>query len=230
MLKPRSDRKFDPVDARRRTRDQPAAERPATSRRAACRARHPPQQAASLASNSSASTPSVPVLGAEIEARQIQAADVEKRASRQARCSAAAAASPAAPPMYQKAIWTSCGVLRTSSMKRERDVAHQPIVRQPHDADQQAEQRRSDDPGGGDQKRVERADEQRPGVGVADMPVDQMERNIEIGEIGQEGEAEVHVAEVQGCPPTLDQTGTRRPPPARATAAIVLRARVPTAA
>ena len=75
----------------------------------------------------------------------------------------------------------------------KRDIAHEPVGRQTHDADNQPEQRCGDDAHGGDQQRVEDADQQRAGVRVADCPRDQPERYVEIGIIGQKAEAEVGV-------------------------------------
>ena len=75
----------------------------------------------------------------------------------------------------------------------ERKVAHQPVDRQPHDADEQAEQRCRDDAHGRHQKGVQQADKQRLRVGVDDRPVDQMKGDVEAGPLDEEAEAEVHV-------------------------------------
>ena len=48
----------------------------------------------------------------------------------------------------------------------ERDVAKEPVHRQPHDADEQPMQRRRDDAHGGHQHRVQQADQQRARIGV----------------------------------------------------------------
>ena len=72
----------------------------------------------------------------------------------------------------------------------ERDVAHQPVGRQPHDADQQAEQRGRDDAHRRDQQRVQHAHQQGACIGVADGPRYQTKRDVEIRRVGEEAEAQ----------------------------------------
>ena len=81
----------------------------------------------------------------------------------------------------------------------ERDVAKEPVHRQPHDADQQAEQRRRDDAHGGDQQRIQQADQQRARVGVVDRPGNEMERNVETGARAEKAEAERQIAGARDC-------------------------------
>ena len=147
------------------------------------------------------------------EARQIEAADIEK-APPGKRCSAARTAGLQDADIPEDDLDELRRVAHELD-EDERDVAHQPIRRQPHDADQQAEQRRRDD-----------ARRPKPAACSAGRPAapahryrrqanDEMERNVETGEIGQKAEAEVHVAAREILRQHLER-GTRRPPRRRA--------------
>ena len=116
---------------------------------------------------------------------------------------------------YQKMICTSCGVLRTSSMKPSAILRTSQLADSRMMPTKQPEQRRRDDAHRGDQQRVEHANQQRPGIGIADRPGESAGTECRNWCYRRESRSRTSRAAAR-CSPPPGTRGTRRPPPRRA--------------